>query len=177
MNGWKLVEEICNLEVGRIFLTVRTIKQCNSLPHQVVGAPSREFFKNRLDNHLTRMLWYRVSCLEQEVGQKTSKISFSPKIPYCMFYVTAPLWLWNVSMMEKDISTHIYQALGSEHLWECCCVPATKVHVAHRKQICSHGRPNVNCSPQRYLHMGWLVFLNTTVQKSECGGGTNIVNE
>ena len=38
-NGWKLVRGRFNLEIRRDFLMVRTIKQWNSLPPDVVGAP------------------------------------------------------------------------------------------------------------------------------------------
>ena len=52
-NGWKLVRRRPNLEIRRNFLTVRTIKQWNSLPPDVVAAPSLEVFKKRLDSHLS----------------------------------------------------------------------------------------------------------------------------
>ena len=44
-NGWKIVRGKSNLEIRRNFLTMRTIKQWNSLPPNVVGAPSLEVFK------------------------------------------------------------------------------------------------------------------------------------
>ena len=43
-NGWKIVRGKSNLEIRSNFLTVRTIKQWNSLPPNFGGAPSLEDF-------------------------------------------------------------------------------------------------------------------------------------
>ena len=52
----KRVRGRSSLEIRRNFLMVRTIKQWNSLPPDVVGAPSLEVFKKRLDSHLSGMV-------------------------------------------------------------------------------------------------------------------------
>ena len=51
-NGWKLIRT-SNLEIRRNFLMVRTIKQWNSLPPDVVGTLLLEVLKKRLDSHLS----------------------------------------------------------------------------------------------------------------------------
>ena len=56
-HGWKFNRGRSNLEIRRNFLRVRTVKQWSSLPPDVVGAPSLEVFKKRLDSHLPGMLW------------------------------------------------------------------------------------------------------------------------
>ena len=53
-KGWKFVRERSNLEIS--FLSVRTIKQWNSLPPDVVGNPSLEVFKKKLGGHLSGMV-------------------------------------------------------------------------------------------------------------------------
>ena len=55
-NGWKLIKERSNLELRRNFLTVRTINLWNSLPPEVVNAPTLEVFKKMLDSHLSEMV-------------------------------------------------------------------------------------------------------------------------
>ena len=55
-NEWKLIRGRSTLEIRRNFLMVQTIKQWNSLPPDVVGAPSLEVFKKRLDSHVSGMV-------------------------------------------------------------------------------------------------------------------------
>ena len=54
-NGWKPVRGRSNLKIRRKFLTVRTTKQGNSL-WVMMGTPSLEVFKKRLDSHLSGMV-------------------------------------------------------------------------------------------------------------------------
>ena len=54
-NG-KLIRGRSNLETRSDLLTVRTIKQWNSLPPNVVDVPSLEVFKKRLDSCLSGMV-------------------------------------------------------------------------------------------------------------------------
>ena len=53
-KGWKVIRGRSNLEIRRNFLTVRMIQQWNSLPPELVAAPSLEVFKKRLDSHPSR---------------------------------------------------------------------------------------------------------------------------
>ena len=57
-NGYKLAVPRCRLELRRRFWSVRCVQRWNSLPAEVVGAPSVESFKRRLDNHMGD-LFYR----------------------------------------------------------------------------------------------------------------------
>lgn len=53
--GGSFTEEDPNSKGGN-FLTVRPIKQQNSLPLEVTGAPLSEVFKKKLDSHFTWMV-------------------------------------------------------------------------------------------------------------------------
>uniref|UniRef100_A0A803T918 Reverse transcriptase domain-containing protein n=1 Tax=Anolis carolinensis TaxID=28377 RepID=A0A803T918_ANOCA len=55
-NGFKLQERRFHLNIRKNFLTVRAVRQWNSLPGAVVDAPSLEAFKQRLDGHLSGVL-------------------------------------------------------------------------------------------------------------------------
>uniref|UniRef100_A0A803TL93 Reverse transcriptase domain-containing protein n=1 Tax=Anolis carolinensis TaxID=28377 RepID=A0A803TL93_ANOCA len=55
-NGFKLQERRFHLNIRKNFLTVRAVRQWNSLPGAVVEAPSLEAFKQRLDGHLSGVL-------------------------------------------------------------------------------------------------------------------------
>lgn len=55
-NGVKLQGKRFSLDVRKKFLTVRVINQWNRLPREVVGSPSMEVFKQRLDSHLSEMV-------------------------------------------------------------------------------------------------------------------------
>uniref|UniRef100_A0A803TYM4 Reverse transcriptase domain-containing protein n=1 Tax=Anolis carolinensis TaxID=28377 RepID=A0A803TYM4_ANOCA len=55
-NGFKLQERRFHLNIRKNFLTVRAVRQWNSLPRTVVEAPSLEAFKQRLDGHLLGVL-------------------------------------------------------------------------------------------------------------------------
>ena len=55
-NGCKLIRGRSNLDIRRNFLMMRTIKQWNNLPPNVVGVPSLDVFKKRLDSHLSGMV-------------------------------------------------------------------------------------------------------------------------
>uniref|UniRef100_A0A803SSL5 Reverse transcriptase domain-containing protein n=1 Tax=Anolis carolinensis TaxID=28377 RepID=A0A803SSL5_ANOCA len=52
-NSFKLQERRFHLNIRKNFLTVRAVRQWNSLPQTVVEAPSLEAFKQRLDGHLS----------------------------------------------------------------------------------------------------------------------------
>uniref|UniRef100_A0A803TCZ3 Reverse transcriptase domain-containing protein n=1 Tax=Anolis carolinensis TaxID=28377 RepID=A0A803TCZ3_ANOCA len=55
-NGFKLQERRFHLNIRKNFLTVRAVRQWNSLPGAVVEAPSLQAFKQRLDGHLSGVL-------------------------------------------------------------------------------------------------------------------------
>uniref|UniRef100_A0A2D4PB09 Uncharacterized protein n=1 Tax=Micrurus surinamensis TaxID=129470 RepID=A0A2D4PB09_MICSU len=55
-NGWKLNKERSKLRLRRNFLTVRTINQWTCLSPEVLGAPTLEIFKKRLDSLAPRSL-------------------------------------------------------------------------------------------------------------------------
>ena len=56
-NGYKLAVPRCRLELHRRFWSVRCVQRWNSLPAEVVQAPSLESFKRRLDAHLSELLF------------------------------------------------------------------------------------------------------------------------
>ena len=65
-NGRKLVKPSSSTTSRKSFFTLRTINDWNSLPSEVVNAPSLNTFKNRLDNFLkNKDLYYNFeNCLE-----------------------------------------------------------------------------------------------------------------
>ncbi|KAF7243358.1 Collagen alpha-1(XXIV) chain [Varanus komodoensis] len=54
-NQFKLQQPRFRLDIRKNFLTVRAIQQWNQLPREVVGAPTLETFRKKLDSHLSGM--------------------------------------------------------------------------------------------------------------------------
>ena len=57
-SGFKLRQGRFRLDTGKKFFTQRVVTHCNSLPEDVVDAPSLEAFKIRLDVALSSLFWW-----------------------------------------------------------------------------------------------------------------------
>ncbi|KFQ98213.1 hypothetical protein Y956_04171, partial [Nipponia nippon] len=55
-NRFKLKEGRFRLDIRKKFFTMRVVKHWNRLPREVVGAPSLETFKARLDGALSNLI-------------------------------------------------------------------------------------------------------------------------
>jgi len=68
---------------------VRVVKHWNGLPREVVGAPSLETFKARLDGALSSLIWLKMSMLTAgRLHWMTSKGPFQPKAFYDLLWLT-----------------------------------------------------------------------------------------
>ena len=55
-NGFKLREGSCRLDIRKKCFTVRVVRQWKRFPREVVGAPSLETFKVKLDRTLSKLI-------------------------------------------------------------------------------------------------------------------------
>ena len=55
-NSFKLREGRFKVHIRKTFFTAREVKHWNRLPREVVGAPSLETFKSRLDGRLSNLI-------------------------------------------------------------------------------------------------------------------------
>jgi len=61
-NGFKLKEGRFRLGIRKKFFIVRAVRHWNSLPRAIVGVPSLEVFKARLDGALSNLVWSSGRC-------------------------------------------------------------------------------------------------------------------
>ena len=82
-NGLKLRQGMLRLDIRRKFFTQRVVIHWNSLPQEVVDAPSLEAFKARLDVALGSLVWW-LATLHIAGGLKLSDHCgpFQPR-PFC----------------------------------------------------------------------------------------------
>jgi len=60
-DGFKPKEDRFRLDIRKKFITTRVVRCWNQLPRDVVGAPSLEVFKARLEGALSNLVWWKVS--------------------------------------------------------------------------------------------------------------------
>ena len=63
INDFKLWEGRFRLDIRKKFFRVKVVKHWNGLSREVVGAPSLETFKVRLDGALSSLIWLKMSLL------------------------------------------------------------------------------------------------------------------
>ena len=63
-SGFKLQEKRFHLNLGKNFLTVGAGRPWKGLPRSVLESPSLGVFKQRLDSHLSGVLWWS-SCMAE----------------------------------------------------------------------------------------------------------------
>jgi len=61
-NGFKLKEERFRLDIRKKLFIVRVVRHWHRLPREVVGAPSMETLKVRLDGALSNLVCCRCPC-------------------------------------------------------------------------------------------------------------------
>ncbi|KFV99268.1 hypothetical protein N327_02275, partial [Fulmarus glacialis] len=54
-NSFKLEEDRFRLDIEKKFFTMRVVRHWNRLAREIVGAPSLEVFKDRLDGALSNL--------------------------------------------------------------------------------------------------------------------------
>lgn len=59
-NGLNLQHWRFKLDIKKNILTIRLDKLWNKLPLESVKSPSLEVFKNRLDKHLSGIVWFHM---------------------------------------------------------------------------------------------------------------------